>query len=897
LGVDTVKQAEVFAAVRERFSVERDESLKLRDFPTLAHVIGWIRDKTGAAAAAPEQAAEPGQPVSEPAGAPDQERYPRRVPVPTLRPGLAQCKPTEITLSAGTRIAVMPDAGGVGKALAARLSKLGCEVLMLDPAAAPGEIVIERRIDGVYWLPALDDEGPIDGMSLDDWHEALRRRVKGLYAVVRRLYDQSPFLVVATRLGGYHGYDEQGATAPLGGAVTGFAKAYQRERPDALVKSVDFPASRKTSALADTLIEETLRDPGCVEVGHADGLRWTVGLAERPFAGSGEHALTDNTVFLVTGAAGGIVSAITADLAAASGGVFHLLDLTPEPDPADADLRRYIEDRDGFKSDIAVRLKDRGERPTPVLIEKELARYERLHAALAAMRAVGDAGGTAHYHCVDLTDAAAVQGVMDDVRATSGRVDVFLHGAGLEISRSLPDKEPAEFDLVFGVKSDGWFNVMRAAGDLPIGTTVAFSSVAGRFGNAGQSDYSAANDLLCKLTSGMRRTRPDTRAIALDWTAWAGIGMATRGSIPKIMEMAGIEMLAPEVGVPWVRHELTDGSSGGEVLVAGKLGVLGEERDETGGIDPATMPVAGPMTGTVVTAGLHTGLVVQTTLDPKRQPFLNDHRIDGTAVLPGVMGIEAFAEVARLLAPGWAVASVENVEFLAPVKFYRDEPRTLTVRAQIRPDLSSDRAALVADCTLEAERLLPGAAEPQRTTHFTGSVRLGHTPPKREHADPVREVAATVPREDVYAFYFHGPAYQVVSAAWRPDGGYGAADAQGAAAARMADDLPADRERTEPPAVLEPRLVELCFQTAGLEEAARYGRLALPHHVDRVTVLPHAATPHGPIYATVAEHDGRSDCGVVDAKGDVLVRVDGYRGIPVPGGLSDDIKAKLAPMA
>ena len=51
LGVDTVKQAEVFAAVRERFGVERDESLSLRDFPTLAHVIGWVRDKTGAPAA------------------------------------------------------------------------------------------------------------------------------------------------------------------------------------------------------------------------------------------------------------------------------------------------------------------------------------------------------------------------------------------------------------------------------------------------------------------------------------------------------------------------------------------------------------------------------------------------------------------------------------------------------------------------------------------------------------------------------------------------------------------------------------------------------------------------------------------------------------------------------
>ncbi len=47
LGVDTVKQAEVFAAVRERFGVERDENLQLRDFPTLTHVIGWVRDKTG----------------------------------------------------------------------------------------------------------------------------------------------------------------------------------------------------------------------------------------------------------------------------------------------------------------------------------------------------------------------------------------------------------------------------------------------------------------------------------------------------------------------------------------------------------------------------------------------------------------------------------------------------------------------------------------------------------------------------------------------------------------------------------------------------------------------------------------------------------------------------------
>ena len=102
--------------------------------------------------------------------------------------------------------------------------------------------------------------------------------------------------------------------------------------------------------------------------------------------------------------------------------------------------------------------------------------------------------------------------MIDEVRRSHGRIDVLLHAGGLEISKPLPDKEPKEFDLVFDVKADGFFNLLQAAEGLPIGATVAFSSVAGRFGNSGQTDYSAANDLLCKITSSMRRWRPETRA-------------------------------------------------------------------------------------------------------------------------------------------------------------------------------------------------------------------------------------------------------------------------------------------------------------------------------------------------------------------------------------------------
>ena len=124
--------------------------------------------------------------------------------------------------------------------------------------------------------------------------------------------------------------------------------------------------------------------------------------------------------------------------------------------------------------------------------------------------------------------------------------------------------------------------------------------------------------------------------------------------------------------------------------------------------------------------GLYNGLTMETTLDPTIQPFLHDHRIDGTPVLPGVMGIEAFAEAALCLLPGWHIEAIEEVNFLAPFKFYRKEPRTVTVEAAIYPQGDN----LVADCRLIGQRSLPNQAEPQETTHFTARVRLTKQTPK-----------------------------------------------------------------------------------------------------------------------------------------------------------------------
>jgi NAD(P)-dependent dehydrogenase (short-subunit alcohol dehydrogenase family) len=812
----------------------------------------------------------------------------RRIPTAVLRPALDLCAPTGVELGEGTRVVVFLDEGGVGSALVSRLEKLG--VVTLAVTGRPSADELAARIDefraagpvtGVYWLSALDHEPAVADLDLAGWREALRVRVKLLYATMRHLYEDvggaGTFLVAATRLGGRHGYDEAGAVAPMGGGVAGFTKAYKRERPEALVKVVDFEATRKTAALADLMLAETLRDPGVVEVGHTDDHRWTVSLTEETLPLEG-RTLGPDSVFVVTGAAGSIVSAITADLAAASRGVFHLLDLTPEPDPADPDIIAFATDREGLKRTIFDRLKASGERATPALVDKELARIERSHAALNAVRAVEAAGGTVRYHHVNLLDGPAVEAAMAAVAATSGKVDVLLHAGGLEISRRLPDKQPAEFDLVFDVKADGWFNLLHGLGDTPIGSTVVFSSVAGRFGNNGQPDYAAANDLLCKFTSSFKTTRPDTLGVAIDWTAWGDIGMATRGSIPTVMKAVGIDMLPAAAGIPIVRREVTLRATSGEVVIGGRLGILLEEFHPTGGIGEWPAAAAGVLFARPDSFGIYQGLTVSATLDPATQPFLFDHQIDGVPVLPGVMGVEAFAEAARVAFPDLAVAAVEDVEFLAPFKFYRHEPRAVKVMALF----TVEGGDVLAHCRLTGERRLANQEEPQTTVHFTGRVRLAAKPPSLPKTKLPARSEPAVAAGDIYRIYFHGPAYQVLEESWRTGDG---------AAGVMPAELPPNHVPEEAPTVTAPRLAELCFQAAGMWEIGTTGRMALPMHIDRVTYVP--GVPMGRATAVVTPVDGAFDVRVADEKGATLVEMVGYRTIPMPSPVADDLVEPL----
>ena len=124
----------------------------------------------------------------------------------------------------------------------------------------------------------------------------------------------------------------------------------------------------------------------------------------------------------------------------------------------------------------------------------------------------------------------------------------------------------------------------------------------------------------------------------------------------------------------------------------------------------------------------------------------------------------------------------------------------------------------------------------------------------------------------------------MVESAWR--------DGEGSTA-RLPESLADDHSPVDAPLTLAPRLVELCFQAAGLWDAARVDLLALPLSVGRVRVLLDPAAATGRLVAHAEALDGHVDAVVVDEKGRVVVRLDGYRTIAMPGGIPDDVRGCL----
>ena len=919
LGIDTVKQAEIMGDLREKYSLPLDEDFSLSDYPTLEHFVNYIvsmlQGVTDGAeiieTAEPASPVEPESPVEamKPVALEDNEIAidvvdEAIIDSTLITPGVGLHRwQVEIEEAEGISesldltnklVVVTEDGWDIAGRVCSLLEKKNIATLRLS--FEPAHKKFTEEVEGGQRILRVDPTSP---QQLEEASEAILASgdcagiihlaptqlasqewtiadsdtsgavaMQGLFGILKHidstLANGAGCVASLTALDGRHGNKGKRFNSLAAGA-SGIVKSYAHERTNLRCRAWDIhpEALMEPEELAERLVNDLFDKSGEVEIGlDLDGRRWALVLFDEKIT-TERTPLQSDDIWLVSGGGSGVTASAIIGVAQSSvdaGAHFVLLGRTKLIEEASEWLDWSNEQLNERKMQLREELIEEagGEKVSIVAWNNAWAPYVRSKDICTTISAISATGNSAQYFACDTTDSETLGEIGKEIGEDRGAITGIIHGAGIEDSKLVGDKNWDVFSSVIRVKVDGWKALVSAAessGIEDLRVACSFTSVAGRFGNGGQTDYAAANSVL-DVEMARLSASGKTQAVAIAWTGWKDVGMATRGSLESIFEAAGIDTLPVDVGVNIFVDEVLAGGKR-RVVACGALGLM-DQYDSFRAPPlklPAEMaaiiadPTRFPFIDRILSFEEGVALAGESLLSTEEMPFLVDHSIEGVPYHPGVMALEMFAEHALLLCPEYALAGFEDVTFGLPIKLVKG-PLTIRTVATIS---KSEGEVIWVKAWLESDLVnSKGQIFGKPRQHHDAIVRLirksddltGHFANELS-ASP--QIGIPMPGEVdlqpgfIYERYFHGPRFQSHGGVIRGVGEGNNLGCDGVALMRhqMPETDQWASETAGGSVLLEalPMLIEAGFQNAGLVAMEAEGFSSLPVGIQWSTIL------------------------------------------------------------
>ncbi|MFN2425272.1 MAG: SDR family NAD(P)-dependent oxidoreductase [Candidatus Binatia bacterium] len=871
LGIDSIKRVEILAAMQERApglpEVEVRVMAKLR---TLGQIVDYMNGEIAKTGGGAPNAS--GEVAPSAAGAAAPGAAPASAPSHTA-PGAGQALGRYILEAVESSPIGMSERGILGE---------GRVVVIDDGTDLPECIVRELAVHGITAevsenVPPADLRGVIflgglrviaddnDAIAINREAFAIAKKAAAWFAEPGS--DDKPrhgfFLMVQDTGGtfGTAGIDPRRAW--LAGCA-GLARTLAQEWPAVAVKAVDLERGDRPSAqLARALVDELLAGGPDLDVGLTrDNRRVVLRSTEAPAAG-GAFRLADGDVVVASGGARGVTAATLTALAGQARLRFVLLGrTTEEPEPRECE---GIADAAALKRVLLARAKTTGATLTPAQLGRQVSDILARREIRATIDAIEAAGSQARYAATDVTSEQALAATLAGVRETWGPIHAVVHGAGVIQDRFVAEKTTEQFNRVFDTKVKGLRALLAATAADPLKALCLFSSVAARCGNMGQSDYAMANEILNKVALAENARRGDACVVrSLGWGPWAG-GMVSP-ELQARFETMGVPLIDLASGAQMFVDELMGASGGADVeLVLG-----GRPRPE------ALLPSPD---------GRH--LCLDVTVSRVSHPYLCDHSIRATPVVPVALAIEWFGRAARAFAPDLSLAALHDVKVLRGIPLRDFESGRLHLVVHCRQRSAGN------DHSLSLELADTSGAAFYRCVADMVHVRAAHQgfTNGRSHYLKDLQLEAWGDRL-VYdgEVLFHGPRFQMIrSIDGVSDSGI-AAHLDGVAAFDWhlgSDGVPSASRLAEiDDWHTDPVAFDGGLQLALLWCKHKLGRASLPTSIASVRTWSDGAA-RGPIHCTVIGRDSRgarslSDVVFRDSRGDVFAEFEGVETHLVP---------------
>ncbi|MDP3501667.1 MAG: PfaD family polyunsaturated fatty acid/polyketide biosynthesis protein [Myxococcales bacterium] len=828
LGIDSIKRVEILSSLSRRIpNAPSVDPEKLSGLRTLEQVLRFV---SGAQAVVPVPAAKP-QLVAAPIIV--SSEVTRRVVVPV------RAKPSSaapVKLAAG-RVVISGADEDLGRALVRVFERVGQPCELLSPGAALSGSVAGLVLTAPHGS-AWDEKSEV-------WLKHALLVARASASALRA--NPGSFVVAVSRRDGAFGFGRSTVEShPLSGALTGLVKTLALEWPEVKCRALDVSSLWAVDDAAQAIVDELTND-GPSELGLGPAGRVTLALRDAKVHG-GLLPLKSGDVVVVTGGARGVTADCARELAKASGATVLLLGRSPAP-VVEPTWLAAVKDEASIKR---VLLEQAGAaRPSPKQLAESCRQVFASRDIRATLEAARSAGVKAEYRQVDVRDVESIKAVLAEARQTLGPIRGLVHGAGVLRDKRIEDKRDDDFDQVLDPKIAGLRSVLEATRADDLAVVGLFSSVSGRFGRKGQTDYALANQALVSIAHAESMKRPACRVVALDWGPWAG-GMVTP-SLEATFKDEGISLIPLSTGAKAFVDELRVSPSGPREVV---LGAGFGEAAEAG------------------------WALVHTERVERSWPVLADHRLNGKEVLPLAMTLEWFVQAARALSDGLGAIELEDVRVLRGVTFdgereelsvwagrpeSRGEKTVVSLELRNRKDVVHVRGLAVLQSDVTAVERLKGTSLPSFVT-------------------PVSELYASQ--------LFHGPSLWALRSI------------EGLGEAGMALTLKthATSERLMPGPTqswaLDPLCVDGVFQAMIVWARAQLGAPSLPSRLGSVRVLRPFSAGDVKAIVRVRAIDGAivtSDIDLVDASGALAVQLEGYE-CTVSNSLSRAFTAEPQPL-
>ena len=683
LGIDSIKRVEILSAVQDRLPGMRvigpDHAGSLQTLRQIAEFLAAVPGPAPASAPVPAPtdvhrngtAAGVGHHHGGNIGSRDEERrapgpavvlrrwQPRAVPLPSPD------RRARVPLRAGGTIWITDDGSPLSEAIRDELLQRGYRPRVIPAGAAPGPVP-EADLCGVIILAPSDRREAgflVDGLRL----------LRSAGPVLERSGQcGGAALLTVSRLDGEFAVLGLGPELdPASGALAGLAKTAGQEWPGVHCKAVDLDEDAfESPGLAAVSIVDELEARGPVEVGLSRRGRIALELELAPdhgaVRGQSHHGHRSGLV-VISGGARGITAEVALALAESFQSRLLLLGRSPEPGPEDPWLAA-CDDEAELKRGLLARLdsphspQEIGEQARRILAQREIRRN---------LDRIAGAGSTVMYRSVDVRDQAAVRSAIARANDEFGPVRGLIHGAGVLADRRITDQTDAQFQHVYDTKVGGLHNLFQAIDPQSLEVLVLFSSSSARFGRTGQVAYAAANEYLNKWAQQAALRLPNCRVVSFNWGPWAG-GMVT-DSLRPLFEREGLTLIPPQAGARLVVDEIESRPPGARPV---EIVVLAEP--QRSGPSPQA---ANPAPTAEPAADRKLERVFRRAVSLKTLPILNDHVIDGHAVLPMALILEWAAEGALHRNPGLVLCGLDNLRLFKGVILDDRDPPTVDILA------------------------------------------------------------------------------------------------------------------------------------------------------------------------------------------------------------------------